>query len=108
MAIQYPEPLGDDGNIHIHAAGSFVGAPFMMREAGKVIDISVMPLFFEIPAINFRRAFTAHPTDAKARWMPAMTKAECANIADGMAYIIFDESSGQPVDIFGGKVRRYS
>jgi hypothetical protein len=108
MATPYPEALDDQGNIHIRLDGSFAGAPFLMRDAGRVIDISGTPLFFEIPALGFRRAFATHPADAKARWFPALTKVECDAISDGMAYVIWDESGGNRLDVFGAKIRRYS
>jgi hypothetical protein len=108
MALSYPEPLDDEGNIHIHVGGAFAGHPFAMRHAGgKVIDISGTPLFFEVPAAGLRKALTAHPSDPKARWIPALTKAECASIPEGAAYVIFNEESGQPIPEFGAKVKKY-
>ena len=109
MTTPYPEPLDDDGNINVHALGSFAGAPFAVREDGRIVDISATPLFFEIPVINFRRAFAPHPTDAKARWFPPMTKAECAAVPmDGAAYVIFDETGGGRADLFGALFMRYN
>jgi hypothetical protein len=107
MSTAYPEPLDDDGNLWIHADGAFAGAPFMMRDAGRVIDLSQSALFLEITAAGVRKAFAVHPSDSKARWLPALTQAECAPIADGAAYVIWDETGGGRIDLFGAKVRRY-
>jgi hypothetical protein len=105
MATPYPEPLDDEGNLWIHEQGSFAGAPFLMRDAGKIIDISGTPLFFEVAGI--RKAFTAHPTDAKGRWFPALTVLECESIPDGARYVIWDESDGGKIPVFGAKLRRF-
>jgi hypothetical protein len=108
MATPYPEPIDDEGNINVHADGAFPGAPFMIRENGAVIDASAIPLYFEIPSIGFRRVLSAHPTDAKARLIPALTKAECANVPmTGAPWVIFDETSGQAIDVFGARFNRY-
>jgi hypothetical protein len=108
MPLNYPEPMDDEGNIYIHVHGAFAGHPFAMRQAGgKVIDISATPLFFEVPATGFRRALALHPSDPKARWIPALTKAECSLIPHGSTYIIFNEESGQPIPEFGAIIRKH-
>jgi hypothetical protein len=107
MAIHYPDVIEEDGSLAIHSDGAFAGAPLFVREGGVITDLSTTPLFFEIPAIGFRRVLAAHPTDTKGRWIPALTKAECASIPNGAKWVIFDESSGQPVDLYGATIRRY-
>lgn len=107
MATTYPEPLDDEGNLWIHADGAFAGVPFLVRDAGRVIDISAAALFLEIPTASLRKAFSVHSADAKARWLPALTKAECDTIPDGAAYVVWDETGGGRIDLFGAKVRRY-
>ncbi len=107
MTTTYPDVIDDDGTLAIHSDGAFAGAPVFVREGGVIADLSGTPLFFEIPALGFRRALAVHPTDTKGRWIPALTKAECAPIPDGARWVIFDESSGQPVDLFGASIRRY-
>lgn len=107
MALAYPDPLDDEGNINVHETGALAGLGFSIRENGRVIDASAMPLFFEVPEVAFRKALAAHPTDAKARWL-SLTKAECAGIPlAGAKYVIFDETGGQPVDLMKGEFRRY-
>lgn len=108
MPLSYPEPIDEEGNSWIHAQGGFAGAPFLMRTPnGRVIDISAAPLFLEIASANLRKAFTAHPSDTKGRWIPAITQAEATAIKDAAAYVIWDETGGSRVDLFGAKVRRY-
>lgn len=107
MTNPYPDVIDDEGTLAIHADGAFAGAPVFIREGGVIADLAAVPLYFEIPAIGFRRALSTHPTDPKGRMIPALTKAECAAIADGMRWVIFDETSGQPIDLFGSTFRRY-
>ncbi len=108
MAKPYPDPIDLDGNINVHMLGGFGGAPVQIREGGRVINISALLLFFEIPQIGFRRALGSHPTDSMARMLPKMTAAECAAIPEsGANYIIWDETGGERLDLWGGRFQRY-
>lgn len=116
MSLSPPEPFDDAGMINVHARGSFVGANFEVVETnqatGAVIDLSAVPLFFEIDAIDLRKSLPANPEDTRGRLFPDITSVEVAELAAlspaTKAWEVWDESGGHHVPIMRGLIKVYT
>ena len=114
MTLSAPEQIDEDGVINVHARGSFVGANIPVREkdqsTGAIIDLSAVPLFFEIHSLDLRKALPADPTNPKGRLLPNFSVEELAPLALGLAsaWELWDESGGHRVVMMRGTIRTYA
>jgi hypothetical protein len=106
----YAATIDEYLTISVHMLGGFEGLPLAIRDGGSDIDLSTAALFFEIPAVGFRRALTFDVSTPRKRFLPPITRAECATVPVGGAdYVVWDEDAPDyRVDLFSGRFERYA
>lgn len=111
MAINIPEPIDSDGTINVRSGGSFVGAlvSYADRDAvtGQINDVSAVPLFFEVAALDIRKALPVNPANARGRLFPDLSVNDLAGLGDA-SWAIWDETAGHRQFVFGGRIRSFT
>jgi hypothetical protein len=107
MAFSMHDPIDEDGYLSVRIGGGWEGAPFSLQENNRLLALSSYLLFLEVDEAGLRKPLLIDALNPHLKLLPPLTQAECAALATGHHWAIWDETGGKRIFLCGGKVRTY-